>query len=71
MNSRVNYKVGLIGKSVEPSDFGLAKSSSDAKCSLFEGVILEISTAKKNLGSEKNKFTYRKPTQVGKSSRLR
>ena len=46
-------------------------ASSDAKCSVFDGVILETSIAKKILGSEKIRFPYRKPTPVDKSSRLR
>ena len=46
-------------------------ASSDAKCSDFVRVILEISAAKKNLGSETIRFPYRKLTQVGRSSRPR
>ena len=46
-------------------------ASSDAKCFHFVGMILEISADEKILGSEKIKFPYRKPTQVGRSSRPR
>jgi hypothetical protein len=52
---------------VNPLEF----ARSDAKCSVFDRMILEISTTKKNLGSEKIKFPYLKPTQVGRSSRPR
>ena len=41
------------------------------KCFCFAGVIIMISTDEKNLGSENIKFPYRKPTQVGRSSRPR
>ncbi len=46
-------------------------ASSDAKWSRFAGLILEISADKKNLGSEKIKSPYHKPTLVGGSSRPR
>ena len=52
---------------VNPLEF----ASSDAKCSVFDRVILEISADQKILGSEKIRLPYRKPTQVGRSSRPR
>ena len=54
---------------IEVNPFQFARS--DAKYSVFDGVIPESSVAKKNLGSEKIKFPYRKPTPVGRSSRSR
>ena len=39
---------------VNPLEF----ASSDAKCSAFGRMILEISAGKKNLGSEKTMFPY-------------
>ena len=65
MNSRANCKFMLF--EVNPLEF----ASSDAKCSVFDRVILEISADQKILGSEKIRLPYRKPTQVGRSSRPR
>ena len=65
MNSRTNYKFMLF--EVNPLEF----ASSDVKCSTFGGMISEISADKKNFGSEKIRFPYLKPTQVGRSSRPR
>ena len=65
MNSRASCKLMLF--EVNPLEF----ASSDAKYSVFDGAILEISGDKKNLGSENVEFPYRKPTQVGRSSRPR
>ena len=65
MNSRASSKFMLF--EVNPLEF----ASSDVKYFVFDGVILEISAAKKNLGSENVRLPYRKPTQVGRSSRPR
>ena len=65
MNSRASFKLMLF--EVNPLEF----ARSDAKYSVFDGVIPAISADKKNLGSEKIKFPYRKPTQVDRSSRPR
>ncbi len=65
MNSRTSFKLMLF--EVNPLEF----ARSDAKCFVFDGMILEISADEKNLGSEKFRFPYRKPTQVGRSSRPR
>ena len=65
MNSRASCKFMLF--EVNPLEF----TSSDAKYFVFDRVILEISADKKNLGSENCRFPYRKPTQVGRSSRPR
>ena len=46
-------------------------TSSDVKYFIFDEVILEISTDEKNLGSEKLRLPYRKPTQVGELRILR
>jgi hypothetical protein len=52
---------------VNPLEF----TSSDVKYFAFGRVIPVISADKKNLGSEKLRFPYPKPTQVGRSSRPR
>ena len=65
MNSRASYKLMLLVVNL------LEFVSSDAKCSVFDGMILGVLTDEKNLGSEKTGFPYRKPTQVGRSSRPR
>ena len=52
---------------VNPLEF----TSSDVKYFAFGRVILVISADEKNLGSEKYRFPYPKPTQVGRSSRPR
>ena len=65
MNSRTSFKFMLF--EVNPLEF----ARSYVKCFVFDGMILEISADKKNLGSEKIKSPYRKPTQVGRSSRPR
>ena len=65
MNSRENCKFMLFEEN--PLEF----ASNDSKCFVFDRVIPEISADKKNLGSEENRFPYRKPTQVDRSSRPR
>ena len=65
MNSCTSCKFMLF--EVNPLEF----ASSDVKCFIFDEVIPVISADQKNLGSEKIKFPYRKPTQVGRSSRPR
>ena len=65
MNSRTNSKFMLF--EVNPLEF----ASYDVKYFVFDRVIPMISTDEKNLGSEKIRFPYRKPTQVGRSSRPR
>ena len=52
---------------VNPLEF----ASNDVKCSVFDRMISGISTDKKIFGSEKYRFPYLKPTQVGRSSRPR
>ena len=65
MNSRISCKFMLF--EVNPLEF----TSSDVKYFAFGRVILAISADEKNLGSEKHRFPYPKPTQVGRSSRPR
>ena len=52
---------------VNPLEF----ASDDIKCFIFDKVILVISADKKILGNENISLPYRKPTQVGRSSRPR
>jgi hypothetical protein len=46
-------------------------ASSDVKCFVFDRVIPETSADEKNLGSEKIRIPYHKPTLVGGSRRPR